>query len=214
MHNLVLLGPAGSGKSTQAERLVERFDLKHIDSGGLLREAAKTQSLLGREIDKLINKRGVLVPDSVLMHVLEESLSRTPYNKGIILDGTPRRLSQIATVESLFRRFDRELDGVIFIRIAIETAIERIRLRYSCTECLAPLILGRDIASPGTVCPHCGSPVAQREDDTPKGIRRRYEVFMHDTLPVIEHYRMSGKLIEVDGTSDPEDIARQIVERL
>lgn len=209
-YNLILLGPAGSGKSTQADRLVKRFGLEHVDTGSLLRQAVETGSSFGQEIGHIINGRNALVPDVVIARILEEKIAQVPADRGIILDGAPRRLSQVPVVENVFRHTGRTLDATIFIHLSIVTAVERIRTRYHCTVCSSPLVLGRDIASVEDTCPVCGAPIAQREDDTPDGIRRRYEIFMNDTLPVIDHYRSSGRLIEVDGGNDPADIEREI----
>jgi len=214
MHNIILLGPPGSGKSTQARALVDRFAFEHIETGTVLRQAAEADTPLGREIDRLIHTEKVLVPDDIVAPALEAALRGVSSSKGVILDGAPRRITQVPLVESVFARVERLFDHVVFVRIDEATAVARIASRFYCISDHHPLILGTDIAEPTDLCPICWSDIEQRKDDTPEGVRKRFSVFMTETIPVIEHYREAGKLIEVDGTQHVDSIREQIILQL
>ena len=214
MHNIILLGPPGSGKSTQARALVERFGCEHIETGTVLREVANADTPLGREVDRIIHTEKVLVPDEIVAPALEGALQQVSSTKGVILDGAPRRLAQVSLIEAVFSRVERIFDYVVFVRIDEATAVARIASRFYCVSDHHPLVLGKDILHPTDLCPICWSDITQRLDDTPEGVRTRFNVFMRETLPVIEHYREEGKLIEVDGTHPVDVISREIIARL
>lgn len=212
--NISLLGFPGSGKSTQARLLSQNMNLMHIDVGGTLRQGAKEDSDLGRRIDEIINQHKELVSDEVIRQVLSREIGKVASEKGIILDGAPRRESQIDEVEATFRTFERKLDGVVFLSLPEEESVRRIAVRYACSECFKPYVLGKDMTDPLQPCVACGGKLTQRDDDTPEGVRKRLAVFVGETVPVIEHYRALGKLIEVDATLSVEDSYQKIVEGL
>jgi adenylate kinase len=196
----ILLGPPGSGKSTLAGSLVERFGLEHVDIGSVLREVARHDTPLGHEVDRIIHVEKALVPDSVIEQALHYALGRVDATHGIILDGAPRCLSQVAVVEGALSAIGRTLDRVIFLRVEESLVVARIASRYYCTSAERHLVtLGREVSAATDPCPHCGASLMQRIDDTPDGVRKRYSVFMTETMPVIEHYREGGQLLEVDG---------------
>lgn len=212
--NISLLGFPGSGKSTQAHLLSENAGLAHIDVGATLRQGTKEDTDLGRRIDEIINQHKELVSDEVIRQVLVGEIGKVPNTQGIILDGAPRRKSQIDEVESALRSFDRNLDGVVFLSLPEEESVRRIAVRYACSQCARPYVLGKDVTDPTESCVACGGRLVQREDDTPEGVRKRLAVFARETLPVIEHYRSLGKLVEVDATLSVEESYRKIMEGL
>ncbi len=209
--NIILLGPPGSGKSTQARVLVQRFGLRHIDVGAALRKIAREDTPLGREVDRVINRDRTLVPDAVVTEVVDQEIAAVPAGQGIILDGAPRRESQIAVVEEIFRKHGRAVTCVVFIRVGEHVSVARVAARFACSACGRPLILGEHLPDASARCPDCGGTPVQRADDTPEGVQTRWRVFHDDTNPVIQHYRLRSALCEVDGEVSPEATEDAIV---
>jgi adenylate kinase len=213
-HNFSLLGPPGSGKSTQAELLRKKFDLVHIDIGSELRAVAEQDTKIGHTVDEIIHHRGELVPDNIMEEVFRQALARVPQGKGIIIDGAPRYVSQIDELLGILETFGRTINKVIFIDIPLEESIARISKRYLCFGCRRPYILGKDITANDTVCGFCGGKIGQRKDDTSEGVRKRFMVFQSETFPVIEYFREKGLFLQVDGKQDAETIFQDIIKRL
>ncbi len=209
----ILLGPPGSGKSTQAEYFKARYKAAHLDMGGALRRAAAEPTAIGQELYEIINKRNELVPDGVMRAVLEQELRNVPKDALLIIDGTPRRRSQIDPVVGALTASGRSIDKVVFIELSEEDSVERISNRFSCTDCGMKLILGKDFRS-GDVCPRCGGAVVQRTDDTPDGVRTRWRIFHEDTVPVLEFFAQQKKLVRVSGTESSEAIFAAIMKNV
>ena len=205
----ILLGPPGSGKSTQAEYLNMRFGAVHLDMGGALRRAAAEPTAIGKKLYEIINGEHALVPDGVMRAVLEEELGKVPEDVLLVIDGTPRRETQIDDVVGALADFGRSIDKVIFIGLSEADSIERISNRFACTACGAKLILGKDFAV-GGACPSCGGAVTQRADDTREGVSTRWRIFHEDTVPVLDFFATHGKLIRVSGTEPAESISAKI----
>ena len=212
--NYILLGPPGSGKSTQAERLKKALGLTHIDMGSALRAAAREDTPFGHELNEIINQRHELVSDEIMERVLIQAIERAPENTGVLIDGTPRRASQIDAVIRVLQDSGRAIKGVIFISLSEQEAVERISKRYLCRNCLQPYILGKDFFSPTEVCSVCGGEIAQRADDTPEGIRTRYQIFHSETLPVIEHFEKMHLLLRIDGDQEADATFQSIIDQL
>jgi len=212
--NFIILGPAGSGKGTQAEFLIQKINLFHIDIGLALREAAQEKSVLGKKIDEIINKKKELVPDLMIKKVLEKKLRNVSKKMGVIIDGAPRRIGQIDEVENGLAKFGRKLNKAIYVNIALEEAIQRISKRYQCLRCDTHLVLDKNVKNPKSACPKCGGKIDRRTDDTPAGLKKRFSVFKQETLPVIEHYRKKKILIEVDGKNEPGAVFKDIMKKI
>jgi adenylate kinase len=207
--NLIIFGPQGSGKGTQADKLAEKYKLQHIETGQIFREIARENSELGRKI-KALNDQKEMIPDDITIDVIRNFLTAVPKDMGVILDSAPRTFWQIDLVENLLEELKRPLDKAIYITLPKEESIARITKRYACTVCYRHFVLGKDIKSADDPCPTCGGPIMQRGDDTPDGIAKRLKTFYEVTIPVIEHYREKGMLIEVDGNQSVEKVFEDI----
>jgi adenylate kinase len=212
--NIVILGQQGSGKGTQAEMLVQKYNLEHLDVGGTLRELSKMDTPLGKEIYNILNVAKSLIPDEILFKVLRLKLSSLPREQGVIFDGAPRTLKQAEQLEIILREFGKKIDKVFFVDIPKTESISRISKRWVCQKCKAVLIMGKDVQNEKGQCPICDAPIAQRKDDTPEGIQIRLRIFNEETAPVIEYYKNKGLLVEIDGTQSIEKVFKEIEKHL
>lgn len=212
--NIIILGQQGSGKGTQAEILAQKFDLVHIDMGKTLREVAKADTPLGREIYAIQNVTKTLVPSRILREVLHFKLGSIPREQGIIFDGVPRAIDQAEYIEEALLEFGRKIDTVFFINISEEEAIERISKRWICKGCRAVFIMGKDVKSEQDKCPQCSGELMQRADDTVSGIKKRLQVFNLETMPVINYFKEKGLLVEIAGEQSVEKVSEEIVKNL
>lgn len=212
--NLIILGPQGSGKGTQADLLAQKYNLEHIDIGGTLRALAKMETPLGHKIYEIQNISKSLVPNEILKKVLYYKVSSLNREKGVVFDGVPRTLEQAKFLEELLLESGRIVDKVFLIKISAAESLKRISRRWNCRGCKSILIMGKDIQKSGDKCPKCGGEVFQREDDTPEGVKKRLEIFAHETMPVAEYFGKKGKLVEVDGEKEMQDVFNDILKAL
>jgi len=213
MLNLVVLGPPGAGKGTQAEMLSQAFGLAHIDTGQSLREVAQTGSPLGHLARNLLN-RGLLLPDDLVAKVIEGKLRELPPNRGFVLDGFPRTLVQASLFDDILQRLNRKLSAVIALRSTESTILERLAGRRVCPKCGEVYhIKFRPPRKPG-ICDICQTPFEQRPDDRPEAVRRRIELYHRETEPVLDFYRSRGLLIEIDANRPPEEVFASIKDTL
>jgi adenylate kinase len=212
--NIIILGPQGSGKGTQALFLAEKFNAAHIEVGGMLRKMAKENTPLGRELYEIVHIKKELVSDEVVLKALTEKFKEVSPDKGIILDGAPRRLEQIEEVEQAFADSGRKIDKIVFLNISDEDSIERVSKRYSCSKCHKHFTIGENITSSIDPCTDCGGSIEQRKDDTEEGIKKRLSIFREQTMPVVEYYRDKGVLVEIDGTKSKKEVFEDITDKL
>ncbi len=210
---IVLLGPPGAGKGTQAKLLIEKTGLVHISSGDIFRENIKNQTELGKHAQTFINK-GELVPDDVTIAMIKERFSRPDCADGAILDGFPRTKAQAEALDKMLESFSGQVDLVPFITAAEEVLVDRLSGRWSCRaqghvyhEKFNPP------KSPG-VCDLDGSELYQRDDDKAETVKRRILVYMKDTSPLIAFYTRQGKLTKVDGAQPIEQVTQLLVDAL
>ncbi len=207
---IVLLGPPGAGKGTQAEVLAEQTHLAHISSGDIFRENIKGQTELGKHAQGFMN-RGELVPDDVTIAMIRERLSRPDCAEGAILDGFPRTPAQAQALSAMLAELNGKVISVPYICVPDEVLIARLSGRWICR---AQGHVYHSLYNPPKVAGICdvdGSDLYQREDDLPAAVERRLRVYMEQTSPLIEHYRKAGLLVEVDGTQPIEQVAADLM---
>ncbi|MDR3559395.1 MAG: nucleoside monophosphate kinase [Candidatus Pacebacteria bacterium] len=212
--NIVILGPQGSGKGTQAEKMAAKFKLEHIDMGKFLREVAKMDTPLGKEVWQIQNVTKTLVPKRILEEIFTIKLNDISREKGIVFDGFPRNMDQTEYFEHAMREFGRETDAVVYIKLSKEESVKRISKRWVCEKCKSVWIMGKDVKSEEDKCLDCGGKITQRTDDTPEGIEKRLKVFEKETLPVVAYYENKGKIIEIDGAQTIEKVFEDILSNL
>ncbi len=212
--NIIIFGPQGSGKGTQAEKLAERLDAEHIDMGKFLREVAKMPTPLGQEVWQIQNVTKTLVPARILEEVFTIKLNSLPREKSIVFDGFPRNADQTQYFEKAMSEFGRQTDAAILINLSEEESLKRISKRLLCSKCKKVFIMGKDIQSVEEKCSECGGKIIQRTDDTKEGIITRLKVFKEETLPVVEYYKDQQKLIEISGNQSIEAVFDDILDKL
>ena len=190
--NIVLLGAPGAGKGTQAAKLVEEFATPHISTGDILRAAVKTQTELGKKAKGYMDA-GDLVPDSLIIDLMDERLREPDCEKGFILDGFPRTTAQAVALDDMLVRLERPLDAALLVDVDPEVIIKRLTERRCCKEC------GYIGTAADATCPKCGGEMYQRDDDNETTVRNRLDVYAKSTSPLIDYYKGKGLLKSVDG---------------
>ncbi len=209
---LILLGPPGSGKGTQGVRLAERLGVPQISTGDLFRKNLAESTELGRKAQEYMSK-GQLVPDKLVLDMVDDRLKQGDTAKGFILDGFPRTIPQADGLGTMLEAHGTKIDHVVLIDLDDEEIVGRLSARRTCSKCGAIYHL---IASPPkkeNVCDKCGSvgTLEQREDDVPETIRKRLVVYHDQTQPLVDYYSKAGLLRTVDGAQSPTKVAQDIV---
>ena len=202
--NLILLGPPGAGKGTQAERITEDFDLPYIATGDILREAVKSGTDLGRQAKEYMDK-GELVPDDVIIGVILEKVQAPEAADGFVLDGFPRTIAQAEALDEAFAELDRALTAVLLFDVPDEEVIRRLSGRRVSAAGRPYHVEFNPPKVPGK-CDVDGSDLIQRDDDKPEVIRKRLEVYHSQTAPLVEYYEDRGILKRFDGTLAPTEV--------
>ena len=203
--NLILLGPPGAGKGTQAERLVEDFELPYYATGDILRLAVKEETAVGKEAKEFMEK-GDLVPDELICEVIMERVDGGEAADGFLLDGFPRTITQAEVLEAALNARGRHLTATLLIEAPDEEVIRRLSGRRICTKNGHLYHVDFDPPKHEGVCDQCGSRLIQREDDQPETVKHRLEVYHKQTSPLIEWYEGRGLLRRFDGTRSPEEV--------
>jgi adenylate kinase len=210
MLNLILLGPPGAGKGTQAERLREDFGLPHISTGDMLRAQVAQETELGRQAKRYMDA-GELVPDEVIVSMIVERLQAADAGDGFLLDGFPRNEAQAEALEQALREMDRQLTAVLSIEVPDDEVVRRLAGRRVCVKNPAHIYhVEFDPPKHEGVCDQDGARLQQREDDREETIRRRLDVYHRQTAPLIGYYERANLLRRFDGRRSPEEVHAHI----
>jgi adenylate kinase len=210
---LILLGAPGSGKGTQAKNIADKVGITHVASGDLFRAAASRGDELGNQA-KYYMEKGLLVPDEITIKMILERIDAPDCSKGVMLDGFPRTLEQAKALDQALDNKKLKIDRVFYINVSTEELVRRLSGRFICRQCQAPY---HNVSSPPKEegkCDKCGGELYQRADDTPETVRKRIDVYMKETSPLIDYYNNAKKLVEIDGEGDIDNISRNIIAAL
>ncbi|MEW5720302.1 MAG: adenylate kinase [Chloroflexota bacterium] len=207
---IILLGAPGAGKGTQAEVLGKRFGLAHISSGDLFRENVSKQTTLG-VLAKSYMDKGELVPDDVTIKMVMERIARPDCARGVVFDGFPRTEAQAQALDAALAQQNKKIGAALSIQVRDQVLIERLTARWICPTCSTVYNLLSNPPRAAGQCDKDGSALGQRDDDKPETVRRRLDVFRRQTAPLIEYYRRSGLLRELDGEQSIEQVTTAVV---
>ena len=208
---LVLFGPPGAGKGTQAQLLRDRLKVVHISSGDLFRCHLGKGTALGLRVKEYINK-GELVPDDVTLKIILDKVMSIPDDEGFILDGFPRTTHQANALEKKLAAESRILDKVVHLDVSEPELLRRLGGRYICRSCRAPHAIGE--GEEGKKCDNCGGELYQRDDDAPVAVKKRIEVYNAQTIPVLDFYRDRGVLVDISGDGTVDEVNKQVLAAL
>ena len=210
---LVLFGPPGAGKGTQAQLLKESLGIPHLSSGDLFRHHLQEGTPLGMKAASYVN-RGLLVPDQVTIDIMLDQVLALPNGEGFILDGFPRTQEQAMALDQALKADSRELDKVLYINVPEKELVQRLGGRFVCRRCQAPYTRSQAEAQEESRCPRCGGELDQRSDDSPERVQKRIEVYQNETVPVLDFYRQKGLLADISGLGSVESVNRRLLEAL
>jgi adenylate kinase len=209
--NIVLFGPPGAGKGTQAEKMVAKYGLPQVATGDMFRAALANETTMGLEAKKYMDS-GTLVPDEVVEGVVAERLAADDVRGGFILDGFPRNTHQAAALDDILARQGRKIDLVLNLMADEDELVRRISGRRVCRDCGSNYNVTSDPAQAPDACGSCGGELYQRDDDNEETVRKRLQVYHEQTQPVVDYYKPKGKLSDVDGLGSPEEVFGRITE--
>jgi adenylate kinase len=212
--NIILLGPPGSGKGTQAKRIEQSHGLVQLSTGDMLRATTDSDTEFGRRV-KTIMDSGQLVPDSIIIEMIDRRIVQPDCGKGFILDGFPRNVAQAEALDAMLAEHGLKLDHVILLDVDAATLVDRLAGRFTCSRCGASYHDRYNRPSREDVCDVCGgAEFTRRADDRPEAVRARFEVYHRQTEPILPYYRDRGILRRVDGMADIPTVSREIEEIL
>ncbi|MHA1297937.1 MAG: adenylate kinase [Candidatus Helarchaeota archaeon] len=201
---IILLGPPGAGKGTQAKKIVEKYNILHLSTGDMLRQAVRDKTELGNTA-KGYMEAGKLVPDELVIGIISERLKKPDCSKGYILDGFPRTIHQAEELDKI-----ENIDVVLFIDVPFDELVHRLAGRWSCPKCGAVYNLRYTPPKKEGICDSCMNPLVQRDDDTEETVRKRIKTYQEQSEPLINYYKDKKILKKVKGTGNIDDIFRDI----
>ncbi len=207
---IIIVGPPGAGKGTQAKLIVKNFHIIQLSTGDLLREHRRQDTKLGQAAQKYMDG-GNLVPDEVILGMVAEEFKKPELNSGYILDGFPRTCPQAEGLDQLLKDRGLALDHVLVLEVPDSELVRRLTARRSCSQCGHIYNLVFNPPAVEGICDHDGSPLIHRSDDTEQTVVNRLEVYKKQTKPLIDHYQPQGVVRHIDGTGDMQDIYQRIL---
>ena len=207
--NLILLGPPGAGKGTQAKMLIDAYGIPQISTGDMLREAVKNQTALGMEAKKFMDS-GQLVPDEVVIGLAKDRIAQPDCEKGFMLDGFPRTVPQAEALDKVLDGMDKKIDHVISIEVPNSELLGRLTGRRTCKACGQGYHVMFDPPKQEGVCDKCGGELYQRDDDNEETVSNRLKVYESQTEPLIDYYKAKGLLRPIDGVGGMGEILDRI----
>ncbi len=210
---IVLLGPPGAGKGTQAVRLARDAGLRHLSTGDVLREAVKAGTEVGLKARSYMES-GALVPDEVVIGIIEERMRDDGPEVSHLLDGFPRTAAQAEALDELLRRLDSRLDAVVYFDVPEDVVVERLSGRRTCRKCGANFHAEFMPPKKDMICDKCGGELCQREDDRPESVRNRLSTYQAQTAELIDYYRRENLLRKVAAEREPDAVYKNLREAL
>lgn len=210
---LILLGPPGAGKGTQADKIAGKYDIPHISTGDIFRANIKNETELGLKAKQYIDN-GELVPDSLVVSIVEDRLKQDDTANGFLLDGFPRTENQALALDEVLVNMDIELNAVINIDVDSKILVSRITGRRICKECGATFHVEFNPPAESGVCDHCGGELYQRSDDNEDTVQNRIDVYKNQTAPLIEYYSKKDLIKTIDGEQGIDQVFTDIVKNL
>jgi adenylate kinase len=208
--NIIIFGPPGSGKGTQSDKIVSKYQLFKISTGDLLRNEIKNRTLLGKKIEKIVNS-GTLVSDNIINNLIEKVVSDNKYKNKIIFDGYPRNIQQAKNLNTLLKKYEQKINLVVSLKVSLNLIIKRITGRVICSKCGNTFNEFFNPPPPNSTCCKDGA-LKRRSDDNVETAKKRYETYENSTKPLLEYYSKSGLLKNIDGENKIEEIAVKIAD--
>ncbi|MBE0449989.1 MAG: adenylate kinase [Clostridia bacterium] len=210
---LILLGPPGAGKGTQAEFIIEKYGIPHISTGDIFRKNIKEGTALGTRAKSFMDK-GELVPDSLVVEIVEDRLKEADCKEGFLLDGFPRTEVQALELDKVLGKMEVDLNAVINIKVNPEILVSRAIGRRICRNCGATYHIVNNPPKIEGICDKCGGELYQRSDDVEETVKNRINVYVNETSPLIHYYEKRGKLVDIEGEQDIDVVSEDIVNAL
>lgn len=211
--NIILMGPPGAGKGTQAANLVKEYDLAHISTGDIFRKALKEQTKYG-VIAKYFMQFGHLVPDDYTIQMVRDYLKENEFPNGFILDGFPRTIVQARELESIGKEFGFDIDAVINLDVDFEKLTKRLAGRRTCKECGATYHVEFNPPKQEGICDNCGGELYQRPDENEEAVKVRLDTYTKQTKPLVDYYTMKDQITNINGDQSMEDVFKDIQKSL
>ncbi len=211
--NIIFVGPPGAGKGTQAQIVSKTFKIPHISTGEMLRAEMESGSKLGNQVKDVVTS-GKLVDDDLMNQIVKERLSKSDATAGFILDGFPRTLNQAKSLDEIMKSMGKKIDLVVYVDVPENVIVERLSARRTCPKCGRNYNMITDPPKEDELCDDCHVPLVTRDDDKPETVKKRYEVYLELTAPVVEYYKQKGVLFTIDGTMKMKDIEKYLIEMI
>ena len=211
--NLILLGPPGAGKGTQAAKIIEKYNIPHISTGDIFRENIKNGTELGKKAQEYMNA-GQLVPDELVVEIATDRLTKDDCKDGFLLDGFPRTVFQAEKLDEFLASKGRKIEHVLNIEVGRDDLMARLTGRRVCKSCGASFHVVNIPPKQEGICDNCGSELVQRADDNEETASNRIEVYNRETKPLIDYYEKAGNIVNIDGGKAAEEVFAAIADRL